>query len=215
MPFRDRADAGRQLAREVMGLGLRSPVVLGLPRGGIPVAAEVASAIGAPLEVFVARKVGSPGREELGIGAVAEGLDQPVVSEAAHELGVTPRHLRALAGQAKAEMERRVARYRGERALPDLNGREVVLVDDGLATGVTAEAALRSLRERGPSRLVLAVPVCAAPTAARLAGVADDVVRVASPDPFLAVGQWYDDFSQTTDDEVVELLAEAHALRSP
>lgn len=206
-PFRDRSDGGRQLARRLGSLGLDSPVVLGLPRGGVPVAAEVAAELGAPLEVFVARKIGMPGHEELGIGAVAEGLDEAVVSDAARQTGVSTLDLQALAQRARGEIERQVSLYRGDRPLPRLTARDVVLVDDGLATGVTAEAALRALRTRRPSRLVLAIPACARETAARLAEMADDVVCVEAPTHFFAVGQWYLDFSPTTDDEVLHLLA--------
>ncbi len=212
MRFRDRADAGRHLAERLREVPLTSPVVLGLPRGGIPVAAEVARALGAPLEVFVARKVGTPGHEELGIGAVAEGLDEPVVSDTARQLGVSGADMRALAEPAHRELCRRVALYRGNRPLPELTGRNVVLVDDGLATGVTAEAALRALRRWRPGRLVLAVPVCARETAARIANVADEVVCVEAPAHFYAVGEWYEDFSQTTDQEVLNLLEKAHAV---
>jgi putative phosphoribosyl transferase len=213
MRFRDRADAGQQLAERLRGAPLVAPIVLGLPRGGIPVAAEVAAALGAPLDVFVARKVGTPGHEELGIGAVAEGLEEPVVSDVARQLGVSSADLRTLADRAQNELGRRVALYRGGRSLPPLIGRDVILVDDGLATGVTAEAALRALRRWRPRRLVLAVPVCARETAARLAGVADEVVCVEAPAQFYAVGEWYADFSQTTDEEVLDLLERAHAAQ--
>lgn len=205
-PFLDRPHAGRVLARLLRDRHLRSPVVLGLPRGGIPVAAEVAAALGVPLEVYVARKIGTPWHEELGIGAIAEDLDDPVLSSEAQHLGVRPDDLDALADQVRAEVARRVDRYRGGRALPDLAGRDVVVVDDGLATGVTAEAALLSLRKRRPGRLVLAAPVCARDTATRLAGMADDLVCVEQPAIFMAVGEWYEDFRQTTDEEVVRLL---------
>jgi putative phosphoribosyl transferase len=213
MRFRDRADAGQQLAERLRGARLVAPIVLGLPRGGIPVAAEVAAALGAPLDVFVARKVGTPGHEELGIGAVAEGLEEPVVSDVARQLGISAADLRTLADRAQDELRRRVALYRGGRSLPPLIGRDVIVVDDGLATGVTAEAALRALRRWRPSRLVLAVPVCARETAARLAGVADEVVCVETPAQFYAVGEWYQDFSQTTDEEVLDLLERAHGAR--
>jgi putative phosphoribosyl transferase len=209
MPFRDRADAGRQLADRVRNLQLVNPLVLALPRGGVPVAAAVADALHAPLEVFVVRKIGVPGHEEFGIGAVAEGVFDPVRSDAVDELGVNASDFAAFAQTARAEVDRRVQRYRSGRPLPDLRGRDVVLVDDGLATGVTAEAALRSLRVLGATRVVLAVPVCAQETAQRLAPLADDVVCVQMPADFLAVGRWYEDFTQTTDDEVLALLRPA------
>jgi putative phosphoribosyl transferase len=208
-PFRDRADAGRRLAERLrsLPLPLTSPVVLALPRGGVPVGAEVAAALGAPFDVFVARKVGAPGHEEYGIGAVAEGLDEPVVSGAAGRLGLSDADVRVLAERARGELDARVTRYRGGRPLLDVTGKDVVLVDDGLATGVTAEAALVALRRAGPRSLVLAVPVCAPDAAERLRSVADDVVCVHAPRAFFAVGQWYRDFTQTTDGEVLRLLA--------
>jgi putative phosphoribosyl transferase len=187
-------------------LGLVSPVVLGLPRGGIPVAAEIAAVLGAPLEVFVAHKVGAPGHEELSIGALAEGLAEPVVSDTARQVGVSTADFEALAQKARRELERRVDRYRGDRLLPDLHNRDVIVVDDGMATGVTAEAAVRALRAHRPRRLLLAVGVCARQTAERLGSVADEVVCAEAPAPFFAVGQWYRDFSPITDDEVVDVL---------
>jgi len=211
MPFRDRVDAGRRLAQRLAAMELGSPVVLALPRGGVPVAAEIAAEWGAPMDVFVARKVGAPGHEELGIGAVAEGLDGIVMSDTARQLGIGDREMQQLAARAHRELDRRVALYRGDRSLPELAGRDVVLVDDGLATGVTAEAALRSLRLKEPARLILAVPVCARETATRLGAVADEVVCAEAPVQFFAVGQWYQNFSQTTDDEVLDLLERGRA----
>jgi putative phosphoribosyl transferase len=204
--FRDRADAGRRVAARLDGLGLEDPVVLGLPRGGVPIAAEIAAALGVPFDVFAARKVGLPGQEELGIAAVAEGLPELVLSPAGEALGADLAVLDVLAERARAELSRRADRYRGGQPLPEVAGRDVVVADDGLATGVTAEAALRALRLRGPRRLVLAVPVCPADTRARLATVADEIVCVIAPWDFTAVGEWYDDFAQLTDDDVLRLL---------
>lgn len=207
--FQNRTDAGRRLAGRLLELDLPGPiVVLALPRGGVPVAAEIAPALRAPLEVFVARKIGAPGHEEFGIGAVAEGSDEIVVTDNARRVGVGPADMQQLAEHARRELQRRVQAYRPRRELPALTGRTVVLVDDGLATGVTAEAALRSLRRAGPGRLLLAVPVCAVATRDRLAAFADEVVCVAAPDNFHAVGQCYADFRQTSDEEVLDLLAD-------
>jgi putative phosphoribosyl transferase len=206
MLFLDRTDAGRQLGQQLRNLGLRSPVVLGLPRGGVPVAAQVADALGVPFDVYVARKIGAAGQPELGIGAIAEGGGEPVASTVALSAGIGPAELRERAVAERRELGRRVDLYRGGRPLPALAGKDVVLVDDGMATGVTAEAAVRALRREHPRRLVLAVPVCAADTRTRLADVADEVVSLHAPGDFIAVGQWYDDFSQTTDEQVLDLL---------
>lgn len=215
MVFRNRADAGAQLGRALRDMGLQAPVLLALPRGGVAVAAEAAASLGVPFEAFVALKVGAPGHEELGIAAVAEDLEEPVPSEVATRVGASRDELRVLAERSTAEMERRVRLYRRGRALPELAGREVVVIDDGLATGVTAEAALRAIARRRPARLVLAAPVCARDTAERLREIADDVVCVESPEDFRAVGLWYQDFSPTTDDEVLDLLARCHPTAGP
>jgi putative phosphoribosyl transferase len=205
--FRDRADAGRELAGQLAAIQLATPLILGLPRGGVPVAAEVAAELDAPLEAFVAQKIGAPGHEELGVGAVAEGLSEPVISPVAADIGLSPADVRDLAGAARAEVNRRVDRYRRGRPLPAVADRDVVVVDDGLATGITAEAALRALHERGAVRVILAVPVGAPQTVGRLSAVADEVICVEMPPFFQAVGQWYRDFSALTDDEVVRYLA--------
>jgi putative phosphoribosyl transferase len=196
--FRDRADAGRVLAEAVASLRLADPVVLALPRGGVPVAAAVATRLGVPVDVVVACKIGAPGHPELGAGAVAEdGLT--IWNE-----GFVPDD--AAAAGAHAEVARRIAAFRGDRRLPELAGRDVVVVDDGLATGITAEAATRWVQQHGPDRTVIAAPVGAPDTVARLAGIADEVVCPVQPPAFGAVGSWYDDFRQTGDDAVKMLL---------
>lgn len=210
--FRDRHDAGQQLASALAEWDLRSPIVLALPRGGVPVAYEVAEALDAPLDVFVARKVGAPGQPEFGIGAVAEGSDHIVLTAAASRFALSDADLEQMADAERTEMRRRIERYREGRPLPDLEGRDVVLVDDGLATGVTAEAALRSLRDMPRGRLVLAVPVCAADSADRLSDLAE-VFCLQRPAQFRAVGLWYENFGQTSDEEVLELLERVSSRR--
>lgn len=209
--FRDREDAGRRLGERLSSATFHDPIVLALPRGGVPVAAQVAAALDAPLAVFVARKVGIPSHPEFGIAAIAEGSEEVVVSGAAGRVGLGPGELDALVRDERAELARRVGRYRGSSPLPDLEARDVVLVDDGLATGVTAAAALRSLRGFHPRRLLLAAPVCSPRAAERLAADADEVVCLAAPADLRAIGAYYDDFGQTTDDEVAELLASSRS----
>lgn len=205
MRFRDRAEAGRLLAERVEeSLSLTSPVVLALPRGGVPVAAPVAARIGAPLDVFVARKLIAPKRREVGIGAIAEGSDDVVWTHRADVLSAAEKA--TLVAEQRAELARRVTRYRADRPLPPITGRDVVLVDDGLATGVTAEAAVRALGGLGAARLVLAVPVCSPRAATRLAGLVDRLVCLACPQGFRAVARWYDEFPQVEDAEVLDVL---------
>jgi putative phosphoribosyl transferase len=206
--FRDRVDAGRQLAALVAGadLGGNGTVVLGLPRGGVPVAAEVARALGAPLDVIVVRKLGVPAQPELALGAIGEGgvrveNDRVMGSSAVHALD-----LDSIVRQERAELVRRARRYRGETPRLDLDGRGAVIVDDGIATGSTAYAACLVARAYGASRIVLAVPVAPRSALPPLGEVCDDLLSVANPESFYAVGEWYDDFSPTTDEEVVRLL---------
>jgi predicted phosphoribosyltransferase len=208
--FRDRVEAGRFLAERLGGYAGRDDViVLGLPRGGVPVAYEVAKALGAPLDVFVVRKLGVPGQEEFAMGAVASGgllvLDQGLVGR----LGISPAEIeRTLAAELR-ELERREAAYRDGREPPQLEGRTVILVDDGLATGSTMRAAALAVREARPARVVVAVPVAAAETCDEFRDVVDEIVCALTPRPFHAVGLWYEDFSQVSDEEVRELLARA------
>lgn len=203
--FRDRVDAGRQLAERLRAYGVERPLVLGIARGGVVVAAEVARALGAPLHVMVALKLGAPGRPELGIGAVAPGV-RVVDEESVRVLDVSPEQLERIAAAETVEMYRRLREYRGTWPEPDVRARTVILIDDGLATGVTALAAIRSLRREAPRRIVLGVPVCAAPTALALRGEADLVVCLVAPAGFTAVGEGYADFTQTSDAEVQRLL---------
>ena len=210
MRFRDRLDAGRQLATRVADLDLTDPVVFGMPRGGVPVAAPIAATLGAPLDVFVVRKVGAPGRPELGVGAVAEGLDVPVVNDVARQLGLSTDQVRRLAVAAAEELSRQVLAYRGEHPMTGIGGRDVVLVDDGLATGVTAEAGLRALRNLQPRTVHFAAPVCARQSVSRIERLADSVVAVLFADDLHSVGEWYDDFTQTDDAEVIRLLRAGH-----
>jgi predicted phosphoribosyltransferase len=213
MRFRHRAEAGERLAERLSSVPLEAPVILALPRGGVPVGFEVARRLGAPLDVIVSRKVGSPDHPEFGIGAIAEGGVVVADETALRMLGITQEGFDALALREQPELDRRVRLYRGDRALPDLERHDVVLVDDGLATGVTAHAAIRSLERAKARRVVLAAPVCAADSAVALGRVADEVVCVMTPARFNAVGQWYDDFDQTTDREVLRLLERAAAER--
>ena len=209
MHFRDRQDAGRQLGRLLLRYRDAAPAVLALPRGGVPVGYEVARALGAPLDVLVARKIGAPSQPELGIGAIAPGgvivLDERTVAA----LGVTEAELEAIVARETAEMERRLARYRGDRPPPELRNRTVVVVDDGLATGVTARAAVASVRLEEPRAVVLAVPVAAPESARAFGALVDDLVAVIMPHDFRAVGLWYEDFEQTSDEEVLDLLDRA------
>ena len=212
MRFRDRRDAGCQLAARLQAEGLRDPVVLALPRGGVPVAFEIANTCEAPLDVFVVRKVGAPQHREFGIGAIAEGGVTIRDDAAMRMVGVSPERFEQLADDERRELARRVHLYRGDRALPDPTAHDVVLVDDGLATGVSAQAAIAAMHAWDARRVVLAVPVSAQDTAARLSATAD-VVCLATPAGFSAVGEWYDDFKQTSDEEVLDLLTRARDAR--
>jgi predicted phosphoribosyltransferase len=209
-PFRDRSEAGQLLAQELSAYaGREDVIVLALPRGGVPVAFEVARAIHAPLDVFVVRKLGVPGHEELAMGAIASGgtlVTEPNVIE---DLAIPPDVVAEVAAREEQERLRREREYRGDRPEADVRGRTLILVDDGLATGSTMRAAVAALRKLQPARIVVAVPVAAASACAELAPEVDDIVCTRTPEPFYSVGQWYGEFSQTTDEEVRELLARA------
>jgi predicted phosphoribosyltransferase len=206
--FRDRREAGRLLATKLSTYANRPDVlVLALPRGGVPVAAEVAGALGAPLDVFVVRKLGVPGHEEYALGAIATGGVRVLNEDVVRALRISDRVIDAVAAREQEELARRERVYRGDRPPLDARGRTVILVDDGLATGATMHAAIRALRQQQPARIVVAVPTAAPETCDELKREVDDVICASTPDPFYAVGLWYEDFSQTTDEEVRELLA--------
>jgi predicted phosphoribosyltransferase len=206
-PFADRRDAGRQLAARLLPWADENPVVVGLPRGGVPVAAEVALGLGAQLDFLAVRKLGAPHNPEYGIGAIAEGGTRVFDPEALAVLGIDGGTLEQIVVREDEELRRRVAAYRGDRPALRLEGQAVIVVDDGVATGVTDTAALRAIRRQRPRRLILAVPVCAPDSAARLREEADEVVCLLMPPLLHGVGQWYRDFSQVSDDEVVAALA--------
>ncbi|HEV2471217.1 MAG TPA: phosphoribosyltransferase [Chthonomonadales bacterium] len=214
MQFQDRADAGRQLANALQRYSSENPIVVALPRGGVPVALEVARGLHADLDVMAARKIGAPWQPELGIGAVAPDGVQVLDSATIESLGIEQHRIDRIAAAEIAEMDRRTARYRGGRPVLRVTGRTAILVDDGLATGVTARAAIASLRKQNPARLVLAVPVCAAETAQSIASEVDDLVCLMAPEQFQAVGLWYRDFAQLTDDDVVRMLSTARTKES-
>ena len=215
--FRDRDDAGRQLGRALAEkLGKRDDlIVLGLPRGGVPVAAHVADALGAPLDVFIVRKLGVPGHEELAMGAIASGGVRVMNRDVLDYVPVSQKSIDAVAQREQRELERREREYRGARPPLDVRGKTVIVVDDGLATGSTMRAAVAALRKMEPRAVLVAVPVAARSTCDdfRREGGVDDIVCLRTPEPFQAVGLWYEDFGQTTDEEVHELLRPAAEAR--
>lgn len=212
--FMDRRDAGRQLAEQVAKLGLVEPLVLGLPRGGVPVAAEVARRLDAPLDVVLVRKVGCPWQPELGLGAVSEGGVRTLNARLITEADVSEAEVEAIVARETAEIERRASRLRGDRPPFPVDGRVVIVVDDGLATGYTARAAMETLRLRGARQVVLAAPVAPVDTVTELGSIADEVVVLATPAWFFAIGEFYEDFSQMTDEEVVTILETVSAQRA-
>ena len=216
MVFRDRREAGRLLAGKLMRYADRRDVlVLGLPRGGVPVAFEVACALRAPLDVFLVRKLGVPGYQELAMGAIASGGVCVLNEDVVRALRIPQRTIDVVAEEERAELVRREREYRGGRPAPNVQGRVVILIDDGLATGSTMRAAVAALRRRKPARIVVAVPVGAPETCAEFQDEADEAICAVEPKPFYSVGSWYKDFSQTTDEVVRELLELAAGERAP
>ena len=211
--FPDRRDAGARLAERLRRFKDQRPIVLALPRGGVPVAFEVAQALGAPLDVALVRKIGAPGQSELGLGAIVDGADPHMIlnEEVVRLVRPKPGYLQSEQARQLRELERRRRLYRGERPAPAIEGRTVIVVDDGIATGGSAKAVLRALSAQHAGKLVLAIPVAPADTLEVLSSEADEVVCLATPDPFFAVGEHYADFAQTTDEEVVGLLQRAAA----
>lgn len=207
MPFRDRVDAGRQLGTALEPWRSRHPVVLGLPRGGVPVAAEVAALLHAPLDVILVRKLGVPKQPELAMGAIGEDGIRVLNEDVVHVARIESSTIAAVEHAERTELDARAERFRGDRPRVDVRERTVIIVDDGIATGSTARAAIEVARAHGAARVVLAVPVAPARTCADLGHVADEVVCLETPDPFMAVGQFYRDFSQTSDAEVIACLS--------
>ncbi|HEY5650290.1 MAG TPA: phosphoribosyltransferase family protein [Acidimicrobiia bacterium] len=205
--FADRRDAGRQLAQVVGHLKSPDTIVLGLPRGGVPVAAEVARALEAPMDVIVVRKLGVPGHEELAMGAIGEGGVEVIHREVVDPLGITPDEIVRVERRELVELDRRVKAFRRSGPAPDIEGRQVVIVDDGIATGSTARAACQVARAQGAARVVVAVPVAPQGWERRFSDVADELIALHTPRRFGAIGAFYRDFRQTPDEEVTQLLA--------
>jgi putative phosphoribosyl transferase len=210
MRYRSRSEAGRLLARTLHRYKDRSDVlVLALPRGGVPVAYEVATALKAPLDVFIVRKLGVPGNEELAMGAIASGGIRTLNSSVIQHLNIPEEAIEAVAAREGEELRRRERLYRGDKPSPTISGRIVILIDDGLATGSTMKAAIAALRRQNPAKIVVAVPTAPADTCDELQHEADEVICAVTPEPFYAVGLWYENFEQTTDAEVTELIRRA------
>lgn len=208
--YRDRFEAGQVLANQLMQYTNRPDVlVLALPRGGVPVGYEVAKTLHAPLDVFIVRKLGVPGHEELAMGAIATGGVRVLNEEVVHMLHIPERVIDAVTAREQQELERREQLYRDNRPPTDVQGRTIILIDDGLATGATMRAAIEALRMQHPARIVVAVPVAAPPTCVELGAEVDEILCARTPEPFFGVGYWYEDFSQTSDQEVHDLLAQA------
>lgn len=215
MIYTDRAEAGKVLASKLLKYkDCADVIVLALPRGGVPVAYEVAHALNAPLDIFLVRKLGVPRHEELAMGAIATGGVRVLNDDVVEYLDIPDRVIDAITAKELKELRRRELAYRGDRPEPDVKGKTAILVDDGLATGSTIRAAAQALRQQGPQKIVVAVPVSAPQTCDEYRIGVDEIVCTVTPEPFLGVGRWYDDFSQTTDEEVHDLLERARAANA-
>jgi len=212
--FADRKDAGRKLARDLLEYKARANViVLALPRGGVPVAHEVAQALNAPLDIMLVRKLGLPGHEELAMGAIASGGVRVLNEEVIDSLDIPEKLIDRVAERERQELERREREYRGDQPRPELEGKTVILVDDGLATGASMRAAIAGVRARDPARIIVAVPTAAPETCESFEALADEIICTSTPQPFYGVGLWYENFSQTTDEEVRSLLEDVEMTR--
>jgi len=208
--FRDRREAGEKLGKELAAYANRSDViVLGLARGGLPVAFQVAKRLDAPMDVFLVRKLGVPGREELAMGAIASGGIRVVNDDVVRSVGLSEQDIEEVAEREQQELERREKMYRGDRTSPELEGRTIILVDDGMATGASMKSAVQAVKQTRPAAVVVAVPTAAPQTVEEISGEVDDIVCLTTPQPFMAVGTWYEDFSQTSDEEVKHFLERA------
>lgn len=207
--FKDRTHAGQELAKALASFSKDKIIILALPRGGVPLGYELAKILSAPLDVIVARKIGMPQNKEFGIGAIAEGGIQILDKHTIDSIGLSQEALDELIKDEEVELNRRVTLYRKHKKLPNLHDKTVILVDDGLATGVTAKAAIETIKKHHPKRLIFAAPVCAYDTAQELSSMVDDVICLISPLDLRSVGMWYQHFDQTSDEEVVHLLSDA------
>ena len=207
-PFRNRSEAGKLLAEKLTAHANKDVLVLALPRGGVPVAFEIAKTLKVPLELLLVRKLGVPGHEELALGAVASGGVRVLNDDIVESLGISQEIIELVTNREKAELERRENLYRGDKPFPKLQGKMVIVVDDGIATGATMRVAVKALRQRKAAKIIVAAPTSALDTYEQLQREANEVVCLATPEPYLAVGTWYDDFSQTTDEKVKTLLAQ-------
>lgn len=211
--FRDRQEAGKRLAEKIKAeTAPLDPIVLALPRGGVPVAFEVAQALQAPLDIFLVRKLGMPGHEELAIGAIASGGVRVLNREIMQQSDLPREIVEEITEREQRELERREHAYRGDRPPPNLYGKTVFLIDDGLATGATMRAAVIALKQQEPARIIVAVPIAAPETCIEFRDVVDEIICAVTPEPFIAIGMWYEEFPQMTDDEVRDYLESARAL---